>query len=150
MTTNAWSSLARKASPIIAPDATNHRVRPSSIARVMEYADATSSSTSAASGLLKRNMRTATGVVAITAPAIRPAPAPNHLLMVRYRSPTAATPSSASGTRMLHEFTPNTLAMSSIGHSASGVLSTVIEFAASLEPNRNAFQLTVPACTAAE
>ena len=35
-------------------------------------------------------------------------------------------------------------------HSEAGVLSTVMKFEASKEPKKNAFQLWVPACTAAE
>ncbi len=35
-------------------------------------------------------------------------------------------------------------------HSDAGVLSTVMKFDASVEPKKNAFQLFVPACTAAE
>jgi hypothetical protein len=35
-------------------------------------------------------------------------------------------------------------------HSEAGVLSTVMKFDASNEPKKNAFQLLVPACTAAE
>ena len=46
-------------------------------------------------------------------------------------------------------FTPKMRADNSIGHSAAGGLSTVMALAASEEPNRNAFQLFVPACTAA-
>jgi hypothetical protein len=45
---------------------------------------------------------------------------------------------------------PNTRADSSITHCAAGVLSTVMKFAASNEPKKNAFQLRVPAWTAAE
>ena len=37
-----------------------------------------------------------------------------------------------------------------ITHSDAGGLSTVMELAASDEPKKNAFQLFVPACTAAE
>ena len=36
------------------------------------------------------------------------------------------------------------------GHNDSGGLSTVIEFAASEDPNRNAFHECEPACAAAE
>ena len=57
---------------------------------------------------------------------------------------------SACGTRMLHELTPKMRAEISIGHSDAGDLSTVMKFDASVEPKRNAFQLFVPACTAAE
>ncbi len=41
-------------------------------------------------------------------------------------------------------------AESSITHSDAGVLSTVMKFEASNEPKKNAFQLVLPACTAAE
>ena len=51
---------------------------------------------------------------------------------------------------MLHEFTPNNRAEISITQRKPGDLSTVIEFPASSEPKKNAFQLFVPACTAAE
>ena len=51
---------------------------------------------------------------------------------------------------MLHELTPKIRAEISITHSDAGGLSTVIEFAASEEPKKNAFQLFVPASTAAE
>ena len=65
-------------------------------------------------------------------------------------SQTASTPSIACGTRIDHEDSPNTRTDSAIGHSASGVLSTVIEFAASEEPKKNAFHDSDPACAAAE
>ena len=61
-----------------------------------------------------------------------------------------ATPISACGTRMLHALRPKIRADSAITHSEAGVLSTVIEFAASDEPKKNAFQLSDPACAAAE
>jgi hypothetical protein len=51
---------------------------------------------------------------------------------------------------MLHELTPKIRAAISITHNDAGVLSTVIEFAASEDPKKNAFQLDDPACTAAE
>ena len=51
---------------------------------------------------------------------------------------------------MLHEFTPKMRAEMSMTHSDAGALSTVIEFPASSEPKKNAFQLFVPACTAIE
>jgi hypothetical protein len=64
--------------------------------------------------------------------------------------PTVATPSSACGTRMLQEFTPTTRAAISITHSAAGDLSIVMKLEASSDPKKNAFQLRVPAWTAAE
>ncbi len=67
-----------------------------------------------------------------------------------YSSPTAATPISACGTRMLQLLSPKIRTDSPVTHSAAGVLSTVIEFAASDEPKNHAFQLWPPACAAAE
>ena len=61
-----------------------------------------------------------------------------------------ATPISAWGTRMLQLERPKSRTDRAIGHSASGVLSTVIELAASLEPKKNAFHDSEPACAAAE
>ena len=100
--------------------------------------------------MLKRNINAATGVSANTAPAINAAAGENQRLTVANKMPTAATPSSACGTRMLHEFTPKMRAEISMTHSDAGVLSTVMKFDASVEPKKNAFQLFVPACTAAE
>jgi len=51
---------------------------------------------------------------------------------------------------MLQELRPNNLAESSITHREAGGLSTVMKFDASDDPKKNAFQLLVPACTAAE
>ncbi len=149
-TMNAWSILVMNPKPTSAPAVTSHAVRPLSMALTVAYAAPTSSSVSSASGLLNRNIRAATGVTASTAPASRPAAPPNHRRTVAYSSPTAATPSSACGTRMLHALTPNRRAEISITHSAAGGLSTVIEPAASDAPKKAAFQLFVPACTAAE
>ena len=50
---------------------------------------------------------------------------------------------------MLHELSPKIRAEISIGHSESGVLSTVMKFDASVEPKNIAFHDLVPACTAA-
>ena len=61
-----------------------------------------------------------------------------------------ATPSRAWGTRMLHELTPKIRAEISISHSDAGGLSTVMKFDESDDPKKKAFQLFVPACTAAE
>ncbi|GAA3115825.1 hypothetical protein GCM10020001_039190 [Nonomuraea salmonea] len=115
-------------------------------------------STSKASGLLNRNISVATGVSASTAPASSPAPASTRAGTVpasarrtaAYTVATVATPITACGSRMLHEFTPNNRAVIAIGHNAAGVLSTVMALAASEEPKKNAFQLLAPACTAAE
>src|SRR5208283_4858971 len=74
------------------------------------------------SGLLKRNISAATGVSANTAPASRPAPGPNQRLIVLYRIPTAATPSSACGSSMLQLLKPNRRPERSITHSDAGGL----------------------------
>ena len=148
-TRKACIILARKAIPIITPAATIQRVPARSSARVRQYAPATSIRTSSASGLLNRNMSAATGVSAKIAPAARPAPAPNHRLTAAYSSPTAATPSSAWGTSMLQLLKPKIRPDSDITHSEAGGLSTVMKFEASSEPKKSAFQLFVPACTAA-
>lgn len=79
-------------------------------------------------------MRVATGVVASTAPASNPAAGPNQRRTVRYSRPTAATPSSVCGARMLHEFTPKIRAVTTAGQRLAGVLSTVMKFDASDEP----------------
>ena len=50
---------------------------------------------------------------------------------------------------MLQLEKPNSRPDSSITHREAGGLSTVMKFEESMEPNRNAFQLWVPACTAA-
>jgi len=51
---------------------------------------------------------------------------------------------------MLHDERPKIRTESAIAHSEAGGLSTVMELAASEEPNRNAFHDSDPACTAAE
>ena len=51
---------------------------------------------------------------------------------------------------MLHALTPKMRAEISITHNAAGGLSTVMKLAASDDPKKNAFQLFVPAWTAAE
>ena len=114
------------------------------------YAASVMRSTSSASGLLNLNISAATGVVAITAPAIRPAAADSLRRTAAYTTPTVATPISAWGTRMLHELRPNTRTDRPMIHSDAGGLSTVIELAASNDPKNQAFQLCEPACAAAE
>ena len=102
------------------------------------------------SGLLNRNMRTATGVSAVTAPASRPAAGPAARRTVRYRTPTVATPMSAWGSSSDQLDSPNSRTESSMTHRDAGALSTVMAFAPSKEPKKNAVQLCEPACTAAE
>jgi hypothetical protein len=55
------------------PASSNHHVDAASTARTVAYPAATISSTSSASGLLNRNISTATGVRAMAAPASSPA-----------------------------------------------------------------------------
>ena len=114
---------------------------------------------SSASGLLKRKISTATGVTASAAPASSAAPVPSRSerpaasavrRTLAYSSATVATPISACGTRTLHEESPKIRTARPSTQSAAGVLSTVIQFAASDEPKNHAFQLTLPAWAAAE
>src|SRR5262252_4105642 len=100
--------------------------------------------TRSASGLLKRNISAATGVVAITAPAMKPAAADSFRRTAAYTTPTVATPISACGTRMLHELSPKRRTDSPMIHIDAGGLSTVIEAAASDAPKNHAFQLCEP------
>ena len=51
---------------------------------------------------------------------------------------------------MLNELSPKSLIDSAMNQRLIGGLSTVIEFAASEEPKKNASQFTEPACAAAE
>ena len=99
--------------------------------------------------MLKRNISAATGVRASTSPDRSAAGLPNQRRTAAYRSATEATPSSACGTSMLKLENPNSRPESSITQSDAGGLSTVMKFDGSSEPNRNAFQLCVPALTAA-
>ena len=64
------------------PTMANHLARPCSIDFIVAQAPSAMSRTSRASGLLKRNIRTATGVSAMTAPPMRPAAAPKWRLTV--------------------------------------------------------------------
>ncbi len=100
--------------------------------------------------MLNRNISAATGVSASTAPAISPAAGLNRRRTAAYTTATVATPISTSGTRIDHELSPKIRTASAIGHSAAGGLSTVMAFAASSDPKKNAFQDWLPACTAAE
>ncbi|RAO50565.1 hypothetical protein PSN01_04503 [Micromonospora saelicesensis] len=124
----------RKPKPTSTPTSTIHRVLAVSSARTVAYAPATSSRTSSASGLLNRNISVATGVTARTAPAIRPAAGPYQRFTVAWSTPTEATPQSACGTSIAQLFNPKTRTDRAISHSDAGVLSTVMEFAASDEP----------------
>ena len=56
----------------------------------------------------------------------------------------------ACGTRIDHELTPKMRAEIAMGQIDAGVLSIVMKFDESVDPKKNAFQLLVAACTAAE
>ncbi len=140
----------RNAKPNITPVNSSQRVPAASTARTIPYADSVSSSTSRASGLLKRNISAATGVSASAAPASRPPSGEKRRRTVAYSTPTVAAPISACGARTDQEERPKIRAESTIGHSEAGGLSTVMKFPASEEPKKKAFQLRVPAWTAAE
>ena len=99
--------------------------------------------------MLYRNISAATGVSASTSPAISPACGPNQRFTAAYSSATEATPSSAWGASMDHWLNPKIRPDSSITQSEAGVLSTVMKLEESNEPKKNAFQLLVPAWTAA-
>ncbi len=148
-TRNACNILVRNPNPTSTPTSTSQRVRPASTARSSAYAAPTSSSVSSASGLLNRNISTATGVSASTAPASSPAAVPAVRRTVAYSSATVATPISAWGTRTLQLLNPNSRTERPVTHSAAGVLSTVIAFPASDEPKNQAVQFSAPACAAA-
>ncbi|CAM5444673.1 hypothetical protein SRIMM317S_02719 [Streptomyces rimosus subsp. rimosus] len=147
---HACNVLVRKAKPKQTPASSSHFVRASSSARSTQYTAHTMSRQSSASGLLKRNISAATGVSASSAPANSPAPAPNRRRTAAYSTPTVATPISASGTRIAHALRPKSRTDRAIGHRAAGGLSTVMEFAASDDPKKNAVQLAEPAWAAAE
>jgi len=61
-----------------------------------------------------------------------------------------ATPIRAWGTRMLQELTPKMRADNAMTHTDAGGLSMVMKLDASEDPKNHAFQLFVPAWTAAE
>ncbi len=88
-TRNACNIFVRNAKPMTQPANAIQRVLAVSVARTMQYAAATSSRTSSASGLLNRNISAATGVSASAAPAIRPAAGPLVRRTVAYSSATA-------------------------------------------------------------
>src|SRR5215472_16952624 len=145
----AWRYFVRKARPSTAAASSSHRVWRVWSDRTSSQALATTRKVSSASGLLNRNIRTATGVSAITMAATSPATAPAVRRTTSATSATLATPSSASGSSMLQELKPKTRPESAMSQSAAGGLSTVMKLAASKAPKKNAFQLFVPAMTAA-
>jgi hypothetical protein len=106
------------------------------------------SSTSSASGLLNLNISTAPGVSARIVPPSSPATGPATRRTVAHSRATDPTAMSACGASMLHDEKPKIRPDSAITHSEAGGLSTVIAFAGSSEPKKNAVQSLVPACTA--
>ncbi len=100
--------------------------------------------------MLKRNISAATGVSAKTAMVISPAPALKRRRTPAYRTPAVVTPISTCGARIAQELSPKTRTERAIGQSVAGGLSTVMALAASSEPKKKAFQLWLPAWTAAE
>ena len=75
---NPASILPRKPRPKSTPAKASHRVRPDSMARVMVYAARVAINVMNASGSLKRKMSVATGVRAMTTPAMIAAAGPNQ------------------------------------------------------------------------
>ncbi len=138
---NGCRPLARNENPIAAPASSSHLVDAASSARVVQYAAAAISSTISESGLLNRNISTATGVSASNAPARMPAQWPNQRLTVACTSHTVSTPSIACGTSIDQALKPNSRPEISIGQSAAGGLSTVMKLDESNEPKNSAFQL---------
>ena len=131
------------------PTMANHFAEPCSIDLIVAHAPSAMSSVRRASGLLNRNIRTATEVSATTTPASRPAPAPKWRLTVAYSTPTVATPISTSGSRIGAELARGRTDRA-MTHSAAGGLSTVMELPASEEPKKNASAALAAAWTAAE
>lgn len=148
--TKACRVLVRKAKPTATPAQTSHLVRAPSRARSTQWTVMVISRVSSASGLLKRNISAATGVSAKTAPLSSPATGPNQRRTEAYRTAVVPTPMRAWGTRICQPPRPKSRTHRAIGHSAAGGLSTVIEFPASEDPKKKAFQLSLPAWTAAE
>ena len=72
----------RKPRPMKTPTTTNHFGEAFSIDFIVAQAPSAMRKVSSASGLLNRNISTATGVSAMTAPAMRPAAAPKLRLTV--------------------------------------------------------------------
>src|SRR6202142_3425970 len=93
----AWRYLVRNAKPTHVAARATHRKLPWSSERSSAQAAVTSSRVRSASGLLKRNIRTAAGVRAMTTAAISAAAGPNDRFTARKRTPTVATPAAASG-----------------------------------------------------
>ncbi len=124
----------RKPNPRKTPASANQRIDPCSSERTVAHAASAMRSVSSASGLLKRNISTATGVSASTSPPTSPATAPKWRFTVAWTTATLATPMSTSGTRIAQLLSPNSRTDRAITHSEAGGLSTVIALPASSEP----------------
>jgi hypothetical protein len=149
-TRSTWRLLVRKPKPVNTPARAIHRIDPACTARSVAHTARAMSRVRSASGLLKRNMRTATGVTAITAPASRAAPWPNARRTVACRTATVPTPMSTCGRRIANELSPKSRTDSAMTHSAAGGLSTVMALLASKLPQKKADHDSAPAWTAAE
>src|ERR1035437_10500798 len=110
----------------------------------------TKSRVSRASGLLKRKIRAAAGVRAVTIAAIVAAAGPNERLTARNRTPTVATPVRASGRRTLHELSPKIRTDRPMSIVESGGLSPVMALDAAKLPKNQADQLWDADSAAAE
>ncbi len=137
------------ANPTSTAATTSVRVRPVSSAAQSAHAAARHRSVNRASGLLKRNIWTATGVNASARAARCAAQSPAHLRTKWCRMRTDATPAIASGTSMLSELNPKIRAESPCTQNAAGGLSTVMKLPGSIEPKKRAFQLVDALLTAA-
>src|SRR5690349_22010962 len=115
-TRNACSIFVLNAKPTSTPERTSMRVRPVSTADHSAHAAARQRNVRNASGLLYRNMSTATGVSANAIAARCAAASPAHLRTRRCRINTDATPASASGSSMLHALKPKTRPDSACTH----------------------------------
>ena len=149
-TRNTWSDLVRKPKPVNTPASAIHRTEPASTARRVAQTASAMSRVSRASGLLNRNISTATGVRAMTSPPSSPAAGPNHRRTVAYTTATVPTPMSTCGRRMANELSPNSRTDRAMTHSAAGGLSTVMALLASKLPQKKADHESAPAWTAAE
>ncbi len=86
----------------------------------------------------------------MTIAAMVAAAGPKDRFTARNRTPTVATPSRASGSRMDHELNPKTRTERPMSMVLSGGLSTVMKLDASKLPKNQADQLCEPASAAAE
>jgi len=93
-------------------------------------------------------MSVATGVRAMTSPAIVAATGPKERRTTTQRSATVAIPMSACGRRTLSDPRPRSRTERPMTIVVRGGLSRVMKFAASSEPKNQAVQLCAPAWAA--